>query len=203
MQVAGVVLDGQQQHHVQELADRGGIGQGLRAGEIRGAVLALHRLGRFGQILVVLHVADKLLDALAAAGVVALQRVEHVALAGHHRTDVVAEEAPQLVGDRQLLRVAHGDRQTVVSKADRQNSIQRGHRLRDVSDNLGRNHHVAEVDQLHAELFGQRLGKLGVVDQAHADGHLADQLTRPLLLLLDQRFELLVGDETQVDQHLA
>ncbi len=34
VQVAGVVLDGQQQHHVQQLADRGAVGQGLDAGQV-------------------------------------------------------------------------------------------------------------------------------------------------------------------------
>ena len=39
VQVAGVVLDGQQEHHVQELADRGAVGQGLDAGQVERAVL--------------------------------------------------------------------------------------------------------------------------------------------------------------------
>ena len=74
----------------------------------------LHRLGRRGQLGVVLHVGDQRLDALAARRVVALQRLEHVLLGRHHRADVVAQEAPQLVDDRELLRIAHGDRQRVV-----------------------------------------------------------------------------------------
>ncbi len=34
VQVAGVVLDRQQQHHVQQLAHRGAVGQGLDAGQV-------------------------------------------------------------------------------------------------------------------------------------------------------------------------
>ena len=57
-------------------------------------------------------------------------------------------------------------------------------------EHLGRDHHVAEADHLHAHLLGQGLGQLLVVDQAHADGDLPEHLAGPLLLLLQQHLQL-------------
>ena len=115
VQVAGVVLDGQQQDHVQQLADRGAVGQGLDAGQVDADRL-LHRLRpprptRSSSSMSV--ISD--FDTLAAGCVVALQCLEDLLLGGHHGPDVEAEEAAQLVDDRQLLRIAHGDRQRVVA----------------------------------------------------------------------------------------
>ena len=67
VQVAGVVLDGQQQHHVEQLADRRAVGQGLDAGQVDRTVAA-DRVGRGRQVLVRVHVVDRLstLSPLAA-----------------------------------------------------------------------------------------------------------------------------------------
>ena len=80
VQVAGVVLDRQQQHHVEQLADRGAVGQGFDAGEVDRA--AGHLRGRGGQLGVLLHRGDDALDALGVLAVVALQRGEHRRLGG-------------------------------------------------------------------------------------------------------------------------
>ena len=117
VQVAGVVLDGQQQHHVQQLAHRGAVGQGLDAGQVDAPRRFSMAYRRHGQLGVLLHVGDQRLHALAAGRVVALQRLEHVLLGADHRLDVVAQKGPQLVEDRELLRIAHGDRQRVVLEA--------------------------------------------------------------------------------------
>ena len=69
VQVAGVVLDRQQQHHVQQLADRGAVGQGLDVVEVDRAFAADHRGGLL-QVFVGLQVVDDRLDAFAG-GVVA------------------------------------------------------------------------------------------------------------------------------------
>ncbi len=58
-------------------------------------------------------------------------------------------------------------------------------------------------DDLHAHLLGEGLGELLVVDQAHLLGDLAEQLAGTLLLLFEQHFELVVGDEAEVDQNLS
>ena len=50
---------------------------------------------------------------------------------------------------------------------------------------------------------GQRLGQLVVGDHLQLDGDLADQLAGPLLLLFQQRLELVFVDEAQLDEDLA
>ena len=59
------------------------------------------------------------------------------------------------------------------------------------------------MNGLHAHLLGQGLGQLLVVDQSQLLGHLAQQLAGPLLLLFEQRLELVVVDEAQIDEDLA
>ena len=61
----------------------------------------------------------------------------------------------------------------------------------------------ATDDGLQRQLLGQRLGELILVDQAHVDGHFAQQLARMLVLFIHQQLLLLVGDEPHVDQDLS
>ena len=52
-------------------------------------------------------------------------------------------------------------------------------------------------------MFGQGLGQLLVADVAEILGQLAQQFAGALLLLIEQLFQLLVGDEAQVDENLT
>ena len=52
-------------------------------------------------------------------------------------------------------------------------------------------------------LLGQSLRHLGIGDQAHADRHLADDLTGTLLLLFQDVPELVLSEVAQVDQDLS
>ena len=61
MQVAGMVLDCHQQHHVQQLANRRAVGQRLDTCQVDGSV-AGDFLGRGGQLFVRFHVQDQRLD---------------------------------------------------------------------------------------------------------------------------------------------
>ncbi len=79
VQVAGVIANRNQQHHVQQLADRRAIGQGLDAGQIDRAV-PLGGLGGGGQLRVGVHVLYEAFDAFATGRVIAIQRLENVAL---------------------------------------------------------------------------------------------------------------------------
>ncbi len=65
------------------------------------------------------------------------------------------------------------------------------------------NRGLTERHDLHIPLLGQRLGQLVVGHEAHGLGHFAEQLPGPTLLVLEQHFKLLVGDEPQVDQNLT
>ena len=56
---------------------------------------------------------------------------------------------------------------------------------------------------LKRQLLAQRLGQLLLVDEPHVDRYFAQQLTRMLVLLIDQQLLLLIGDEPHVDQNLS
>ena len=56
---------------------------------------------------------------------------------------------------------------------------------------------------MHPHLLGQAVGQLLVVDQPHAHGDLAEHLAGPLLLLLQQHLQLLVGEEAEVHEDLS
>ena len=159
--------------------------------------------GGGGQLGVVLQRRDDALDALGALAVVALERRGHRRLGRHDDADVEAQERPQLVLHAQVLRIAHGDGERVAVELDGDDAIHLGHRRGDHRQHVGLDREVAERDRVQRQLLGQRLGELIVVDQAHVDGHFAQQLAGVLVLLIDQQLLLLVGDETQVDQDLS
>jgi len=201
--VAGMVLDGHQQHHVQQLADRGAVRQRLDAGQVDRTVRAGGGGDRPPQFVVFLQLAQDGFDALAFAGVVLAQGPLDVALGGHHQADVVAQKVPQFVLDGQVLRIASGQGQRAVVQHDRDHAIQLGHRVGDRGEHGTIQLDLAQVDHLHVHLLGQRLSQLLVGDQRHLFGDLAQQFTGPLLLLLQQHLQLLVGDESEIDQNLS
>ncbi len=179
----------------------GAVGQGFDAGQVDGPVV-LQRLGGGGQFLVGVHVRHQALDAFARC-VVAVERFENVALGGHHGTNLVAQKRAQLVLDGEILRIAQGDGQRVVAKADGHDAIHLGHGVGDQPQHVGRHDRIGQMDDLHVPLLGQSLGQLLLVDEILSLGNLAQQLPGMLLLFFQQRFELLVGDETEVDQDLS
>jgi hypothetical protein len=58
-------------------------------------------------------------------------------------------------------------------------------------------------DGLQRELLGQGLHELVLADEAHVDGHFAQQLPGMLMLFVHKQLLLLVGDEPHVDQDLS
>ena len=201
MQVAGMVLDGHQEDHVQELANRGAIGKCLLGGEVEHALLQGRRGSR--QVVVLLHVGNHLLDAFAPGRIIPRQGLQHVPLRRHHRPHFATEEAPQLVDDRELLRIAHGDGEHVVLEADGHDAVELGHGLRDHGQNVGGHDQVGQADHLQAHLFAQPLHEVFFAEQAHANGHLAEEFGGPLPLLLKDHLHPLFGEETKVDQDLS
>ena len=85
----------------------------------------------------------------------------------------------------------------------RDDAIHLGHRVGDRADDLLVQLDFGQVDHLHVHLLGQRLAELLVGDQPHVLGDLAQQFAGPLLLLFQQRLQLVVGDEAQIDQNLS
>ncbi len=171
VQVAGVVLDGHKQDHVQQLADRGAFRQSLGTGQVDGP-FALQGLGLSHKLFVGLDVGDDRLHAFAHRRVIALQRPLDIALCGHHAPHLIAQKAPQLVDDRQALGVGHGDGQRVIAEADGDDLVQLRHGLRHVGKHLRRDGHLVEVDNRQAHLLGQGVGQLLFGDHPHIQGDL-------------------------------
>ncbi len=124
-----------------------------------------------------LELVDHLLDAVFLVGIVAFDGLLDVVQVRDGPPHVVAEEVSQVVERRHILRIGHGDGQHVVLQRDRHDLVDVGHRLRDDLQHIGGDGRLRQADDRHAPLLGQGLGHLGLGDQSHADGHLADDLT--------------------------
>ena len=198
MDVAGLVLDRQQQHHVEQFADRGGRGDFLVRGQVEGAVFARLRVETR-----LLELVDDLLDAVFLVGIVAFDGLLDVVQVRDGSPHVVAEEVSQVVERRHVLRIGHGDRQHVVLQRDRHDLVDVGHRLRDDLQHIGGDVRLRQADDRHAPLLGQGLRHLDLGHQAHANGDLADDLTGGLLLFLENIPELILGEIAEVDEDLA
>jgi hypothetical protein len=92
---------------------------------------------------------------------------------------------------------------TVLVKADGNHPIKLGHRLGNVHQHVGLNDGVADRVGLHVQLLRERLHNLLIGHQAHFERDLAQLFAGLLLLLLQQQFELVITDVTQVDQDLS
>src|SRR5439155_11172922 len=108
---AGMVADGQEEHHVDELADGGGVLDFHQAFQVDGRLVA----AAF-QVGVAFQLVDDVDDALFLAGVEAaggvgdgLGRGDH----GGHLLD--AQEVAQVVESGEVARVGQGDDQVVVA----------------------------------------------------------------------------------------
>ncbi len=200
--VRRLVLDRQQQHHVQELADRRGLGHLLDRLEVDRVLVAVRELR---EPLVVLDLLDDVLDRLLLAGVEPGDRRHHVRLGRDHRLDVDPEERLDAVQGRRVARVAHrdGDALVLLVLRDRHDLERRGHRLVDQVGQLRRDRHVAEPDHLHPELLAERLEDLVLGDQAHPGRHLAEQLAVGSLLLLEDLPEGVLVEVAHVHQDRA
>ena len=134
--IAGVVLDGHQQHHVQQLAHRRAIGQRFDAGQINGTARADCCCDGLFQFGVFLQLTQDVLDAVCLARVVDIQSTHHFALGGHHEPDVVSKEVPQLVLNRQVLRITSRQCQYVAVAQYGNHPIQLRHRFGKRGDDL-------------------------------------------------------------------
>ena len=196
-----VVFDRQQQHHVKQLADGSRIGECFRVGDIELFVVQQTRGGLelfiFGQF------SDQFLDAFSFAVVVLRDRFVDVRFGRDQDLDLVTEERPQLVLDVQVLRVTSRDGQRVAFELNRHATIQLGHRFADLLHHLWFQLRVFQRNRLHPHLLGERLNELLVRDQLHVLGDFPEQRTRLLLLFVEHNLQLIIGEETEVNEDLS
>ncbi len=157
------------------------------------------------EALVLLDLLDHVLDALVVAGVEPLDGRHHVGLGGDRPLHLDAQEHPQAVERRGVLRLGHRHRDALVFLVlrDRHDLVSRGHALVDQLGHLGGDRHVGQLDHLHAKLLAQRLEHLVFLDQTHPHRHLAQQLGAGALLLLEHLPEGFLVEVAHVDHDRA
>ncbi len=193
--IARLILDGEKQDHVEELADRGRVGDfGFRR-----EIVAVPEV----VVVIAFEAGDDRLDALFLVGVIATDGGFDILDVRDGAADFHADEVAQVVQGADVLRIGHGDGEDIVLEADRHHLVQLGHGHGDELEGLRRDGGLAEIDDRHAPLLGEGFGHLGFGDHAHADGDLADDLARALLLLFQHVPELILGEVAQVDQNLS
>ncbi len=200
--VRSLVLDRQEQHHVQQLAHRRGLGHLFDRLEVDRVLVAP---GQRRETLVLLDLLDDVLDALVVAGIEPLDGRHHVGLGGDRPLDLGREKHLQAVERRRVLRLGHRDRQALVFLVlrDRHDLVRRRHALIDQLGELGRDRDVGQLDHLHAKLLAQGLHDLVFLDQIHAHRHLAQQLRARALLLLEHLPQGFLVEVTHVDHDCA
>ena len=120
---------------------------------------------------------------------------------GDHRLHVAAGDRPDVVERVDVRGIGHRDQQLPVAIADGQRPVppregfgeQRGGGRIDLR--------VGQVDELEADLFGERADEVGLPDHAEVDQHPAESFGC-LLMLLEGSVELLRRDEAEFDQDL-
>ena len=109
--VAGLVLDGQQQHHVDELADRGGVGHFHHGLEVDRGLVAVLAASSSSSCSIWLMTSRCSLPCRRRTARWPRSRSDSAAITPLTSTP---EEVAQVVERRRVLRVAHGDGQRLV-----------------------------------------------------------------------------------------
>ena len=193
--VRRLVLNRQQHHHVQQLAD--GMRVHVLVGEVERPLLGIeaHRFGRL------LQPGDHVLDTVFLGGVVLDNGRFHGLRGRHSSPDFHPDEVPQVVQRPQILRVRHRHGEDVVFHRNRNDLVHLGHRRGHQVDHLGRNVRLRQIDDRHVPLLGQRFGQLFVGDESQLERDLAEDLSGALFLLFQHVPELILGEISEVDQN--
>ena len=121
---------------------------------------------------------------------------------GHDDLDLGAGDGPQVVDGQDVAGIGHGHQQPVVGPGHRQGEEAAGHGLGEEGDRTPVDGVLGQVDELQAELAGQRPHEDGLRDGAVLHQELADR-EAPLRLGFQGRVELGLGDQALGQQHLA
>ena len=197
--VAGALGDGALDDGVHQADGRGLVGALLA--HLVGGEGAVHGDGGLaGGGGLALHFLDGLGRALVAVEHLygALNRGGH----GHHGHHLAPGGLADLLNGVEVQRVAHGDVKLVAVQPHGHHLVLLGDVLGHHLDQLGRYVHLAQVDELDAQLHLQRLDQLALGDDAvflqHGAQALAAALLQPQALL-----QLLLGDQARRDQQIA
>ncbi len=194
--VARALLDGVEQHHVDQADDR----------RVLAGLLELEEVGR------VVLVAGELDLGLVETGhdlvvrgprvVVLLDRRVDRGLARDDRLDVVAGEKLQVVDRVEVRRVGHRDDERVARSRDREHLVPLARLLGHELEHVGIDLVLFEVDGGDAVLLAEKAGDLVVADVPELRERVAEVVARLLLLVLRVP-KLRKGDELLADEELS
>ena len=174
---------------VDELDD-GGVFDGL-PGDIGVVVVGQLLGGDLG------HLVD-----LGVEAVEAVDGLGQLGAGGHHHLDLGPGDGPEVVDGQHVAGVGHGHLEPVVLPGDGEGQQPAGHGLGEKGDRTPIDGVLGQVDELQAELAGQRPHEDGLRDGAVLHQELADR-EAPLRLGFQGRVELGLGDQALGQQHLA
>ena len=199
--VRGVIANGHQQDHVDELA------HGLRVGEFRDVVQIDGRFALEGGVAEVgvgfEHRVDRGDRLFLLAGVGPLdERLDLLERREDRQHVLDAEQVLQVVHRLKVVRVGNGDGERVVLEADRHEFVELGHLLLHELDGFGRRLGVFEVDEPHAVEFGRGLEQLIVVDEVAFPNEVGERSLAGSHVFVDG-FELDIVEEAEIDELLA
>ena len=159
---------------------------------------------RFGET-AGLHLPDRLLDDLLdgdAAGVILVDRGKDAALGGRDDVHHIPGDPLDLVDRQDVEDVRQGDRQFRRFEEDRDQLVAAREAFGDAFQRRGLDQVVVELDEVDAGLGGEDRGDLLLGDEAQVDQDLPDPLPGALLLAQGE-VQLVGGDEPRLDQPLA
>ena len=152
-----------------------------------GACLALHLFNDAGGALAAVEAADGLLGR---------------AVRGDHRNHALARGGLDLLLRDEVQRIAHREVEGVAHQLHRHHAVFLRQRARHIFRQLHRNGYRREIDELHTELYFQRLDELLLGDDAALHQHVAQTLLT-FLLQFQRPLKLLVRDHARGQQQVA
>src|SRR5437867_5928764 len=199
--VGGALLDGVDQHHVDQFHDRRFVGRLLQLEDVDlGAFLAvLHDLDVAE---VGLHVRQDAGDGLGLGLVVAVDRLPDGRLRRHQRQDLEIRHEGDVVQGEDVRRIRHGERQRVPHLPDRDHLVLPRDGRRHELQHVGLDVELGQRDRRHAVLPREESDQLVFVDEVEPDEDRAD-LLRGALLLRERLLELLRGKQAIGDEKIS
>jgi hypothetical protein len=194
----GPILDAHQQHHVDELADRGGFGQLHHVFQVDRRFPAT--AGRRG---VGLQRRDQVHDRFLLAGICGLLGLLDLPRQGEDRFHLLdSQEVPQVVEGGEVVRVAHDHGERVALELERQNLVDLRHVLRDELERFRGRLGLLEVGDRQPVAFALGLQQLIFGHQAAVENDPRERLVCRSGLL-KQVPELLLVDVAEIDENLT
>jgi hypothetical protein len=121
---------------------------------------------------------------------------------GDHRNHALARGGLDLLLRDEVQRIAHREVEGVAHQLHRHHAVFLRQRARHIFRQLHRNGDRREIDELHTELYFQRLDELLLGDDAALHQHVAQTLLT-FLLQFQRPLKLLVRDHARGQQQVA